>query len=127
MTDDTAARQLLQARTREVVGALPEVTEDNSAGDHYAFIVRGKKFAYYLDDHHGDGRVAFQCKMPPGEMRRLVDADPSRYFAPPYMARHGWVGLYLDTSNVDWNEVAGMAAVAWSLVAPKRLAASQGI
>jgi predicted DNA-binding protein (MmcQ/YjbR family) len=118
VSTDRALGEKLQAKMREVVGALPEVTEENSAGDHYGFLVGGRKFAYYLDDHHGDGRIAFQCKMPPGEMGRLVELDPQKYFKPPYMARHGWVGVYLDTGEVDWDEIAGMASVAWSLVAP---------
>jgi hypothetical protein len=119
VSTDEALRRTVQARIREVVGALPDVAEENSAGDHFAFLVRGKKFACYLDDHHGDGRLAFQCKMPPGEMGRLLEANPRKYFAPPYMARHGWVGVYLDTGEVDWDEIAGLASVAWSLVAPK--------
>jgi hypothetical protein len=63
------------------VVALPEAEVTRPAGQRCSFSVRDKKFAHFLDDHHGDGRIAFQCKMPPGEMGRLVEMDPER-FAP---------------------------------------------
>ncbi len=119
MTTDPALARRLQEATRAVVGTLPEVEEASPAGQHYAFTVRGKKFAYFLDDHHGDGRIVFQCKMPPGEMGRLVEMDPEKFAPAPYMARYGWVSVYIDRGEVDWDEIAGMAAVAWSLTAPK--------
>ena len=44
---------------------LPEV--DISGEEHLKFQVRRKTFAYYLDDHHGDGQVALCCKVHPLE------------------------------------------------------------
>lgn len=43
----------------------PEATSDGDR--HLRFAVRGRTFAYHLDDHHGDGRVAVCCKAPPGD------------------------------------------------------------
>jgi phosphoribosylglycinamide formyltransferase-1 len=102
--------------------ALPEVCEA-VAGQHSSFVVCGKKFAYFLVDHHGDGRVAMQCKAAPGENVALVESDPVRFHLPAYMARHGWVGLYLDVGAVDWREVEELLSDAYLLNAPKRLAA----
>jgi hypothetical protein len=106
-------------RLVEICADLPEV---EVAGDqHHAFSVRKKKFAYHLVDHHGDGRVALECKAPPGENAALVASDPARFFMPKYMAHHGWVGLYLDLLEIDWGEVRELLTDAYLLTAPKRL------
>ena len=87
-----------------------------------AFLVRDKKFAYYLVDHHGNGRVELQCKAERGVNGTLVDAEPDRLFLPPYMAQHGWIGMYLDVGPVDWDEAEALLTDAYCLVAPKSLA-----
>ncbi|HZM29261.1 MAG TPA: MmcQ/YjbR family DNA-binding protein [Acidimicrobiales bacterium] len=48
-------------RLRAICPALPEVTERLSHGSP-AWFVRGRKTVdMYLDDHHGDGRLAIRC------------------------------------------------------------------
>jgi hypothetical protein len=111
-----------RARLAEICLALPEVTEQVE-GRHASFLARKKKFAYYLDDHHGDGRLAACCRAVPGENNVLAAADPVRFFIPPYIGPRGWVGLYLDVDPVDWDEVVELAVDSYLLVAPKRLAA----
>ena len=85
--------------------------------------VRGKRFAWYLDDHHGDGMVALSCKAAPGVQQDLVERFPDRYFVPSYLGARGWVGLRLDQPPVDWDEVDELLCDAYCLAAPKRLAA----
>ncbi len=46
--------------------SLPE-TEQRDAGDHADFRVRGRVFAYFLNNHHGDGIVSVCCKAALGE------------------------------------------------------------
>jgi hypothetical protein len=111
-----------RARLAEICLALPEVAE-RVEGRHASFLVRRKKFAYYLDDHHGDGRLAACCRAVPGENTVLAAADPVRFFIPPYIGPRGWVGLYLDVDPVDWDEVVELVVDSYLLVAPKRLAA----
>ena len=48
-------------------------------GQHASFLIRKKTFAYYLDDHHGDGIVAVTCKVLPGDNAALVAANPKRF------------------------------------------------
>jgi predicted DNA-binding protein (MmcQ/YjbR family) len=93
-------------------------------GRHAGFHIRKKTFAYFLDDHHGDGIVAVICKVLPGDNKALVASDPARFYMPAYVASKGWVGLHLDKGEVDWEEVKELVMHSYLLVAPKRLAAS---
>ena len=113
-------RQL--ARLRKICGLLPEAAVE-PVGQHHSLLVRGKKFGYHLVDHHGDDRVSVQCKAEPGLNATLVAADAARFFLPPYMARHGWIGIWTDVGTVDWDELEAFLTDAYRLTAPKRLAA----
>jgi phosphoribosylglycinamide formyltransferase-1 len=114
------ARRSPRERVAEICLALPEAT--CRGGQHDAYSVRNKKFAYYLDDHHGDGRLAINCKGMPGQNTALAASDPVRFHVPPYVGPRGWIGLYLDTGRVDWTEVAELLVDSYLLAAPKRLA-----
>ncbi|HLT61761.1 MAG TPA: MmcQ/YjbR family DNA-binding protein, partial [Microlunatus sp.] len=66
------------AAVRAACLRLPEVTERPSHGSP-AFFVREKKcFVMFLDDHHGDGRLAIWCAAPPGAQADLVETEPDR-------------------------------------------------
>ena len=108
-------------RLVDACAGLPEVVA--GGGRHIRFVVRGKTFVYYLDDHHGDGRIAVCCKVPPGDQETLVAMDPERYYLPAYLARYGWISLRVDLPAVDWDEVSELVVDSYRLVAPKRLAA----
>ncbi|HET8631032.1 MAG TPA: MmcQ/YjbR family DNA-binding protein [Thermomicrobiales bacterium] len=109
-------------RLRRLCLALPETTERLSHGEP-AWFVRGKKtFAMYADHHHDD-RLAFWCAASPVVQRGLVEAQPERFFVPPYVGHRGWLGVYLDVP-VDWDEIAALVADAYRLVAPRRLLAA---
>lgn len=75
-------------------------TEMNRLESHAAFMVRNKKFAYYLDNHHGDGMVAITCKVGPGDHELLAKSQPERYYLPAYLASRGWVALRF--SDLVW-------------------------
>jgi hypothetical protein len=107
-------------RVRELCLALPEVTERLSHGSPTWF-VRGKKtFVMYLDDHHGDGRLALWCAAPEGMQEALIAGEPDHYFRPPYVGHRGWIGVHLNR-GLDWNEIAGAIEDAYGEVAPKTL------
>jgi hypothetical protein len=109
-------------RFRKLGLTLAEV-ETGDVREHTFLAVRGKKFAWHLVDHHGDGRISMQCKAERGENAELVASEPDRFFMPPYMARHGWVGLWLDVGKIDWEEIRELVTDAYRLTAPKRLVA----
>lgn len=105
---------------RRICTALPEVTERLSHGAPTFFIRDKKTFVMFLDDHHGDGRVAIWCAAPPGAQGDLVDEEPDRFFVPPYVGHRGWLGVRLDI-DPDWDELEGIIADAYRVVAPKTL------
>ena len=110
-----------RAHVQAICLALPETT---AAGDQQlTFQVRGRTFAYYLDDRHGDGRIALCCKAAPGENAELVASDPERFYLPSYVGPKGWVSPRLDLGEVDWGEAAELVLDSYRLVAPRRLAA----
>jgi hypothetical protein len=128
VADSAAAEPRAEAleRVRRVCDALPETNERPSHGSP-AFFIRDKKaFAMFLDDHHGDGRLALWCAAPDGMQHALVEGAPAHYFVPPYVGHRGWVGVRLDR-DLDWEEIAGVLEDAWLTVAPKRLVQASGL
>ena len=99
---------------------LPEASRELQ-GDHASFRVRKKVFAYFLNNHHGDGIVSVCCKVLPGDNAVLVAGDPAKFYMPAYIGPRGWVGLRLDIRKVDWEEVEELVRGSYQLTAPKTL------
>src|SRR3546814_20797338 len=79
--------------------ALPEADEVVSHGMPCFGIVKGKKFAYFTEDHHGDGKIAILVKISGGdEQAALIEMDEDRYYRPAYFG-DGWVGIRLDLGS----------------------------
>jgi hypothetical protein len=57
---------------------------------------------------------------PLGAQEALIEADPARFFRPPYVGPSGWVGLVLD-ARPDWNEVERLVQIAYRHVATRKL------
>ena len=116
-------RERVLERLRRICLGLPEVEERPSHGAP-TFFVRGKRpFVMVLTNHHRDGRFAIWCAAGDGLQATLVDADPERFFVPPYVGHRGWLGVRLDR-GLDWNELAGIAEDAYAEVAPAKLVAA---
>ena len=113
-----AKRKTVLERLRRICLALPETTERLSHGAPSFFVREKTCFLMLLDDHHGDGNFALWCAAPPGDQQLLVDADPAKFFVPPYVGHRGWLGVRLN-EGVDWEEIAGIVEDAFSTVAPK--------
>lgn len=108
-------------RITRICAALPEVARAVH-GDHADFRVRKKVFAYYLDNHHGDGIVSICCKSALGENIDRAGTEPERFYLPAYIGPRGWLGLRLDRGPIDWHEVENILHLSYSLAAPKTLA-----
>jgi hypothetical protein len=114
-----SGRESALATVREICLALPETSERRSHGAP-TFFIRGKRaFVMFLDDHHGDGRLAVWCAAPAGAQALLTASNPDRYFVPPYVGHRGWIGLRLDR-DATRDEIAGVIEDAWLDRAPKR-------
>jgi len=104
-------------RLREICLALP-AAEERETWECPTFRVRDKIYAMYVEDE--DDRPAFWAKAPPGNQTHLVEADPERFFVPPYVGSKGWIGMQLDR-RVAWHEVAIVVERSYRMTAPKKL------
>ncbi|HEV3177217.1 MAG TPA: MmcQ/YjbR family DNA-binding protein [Stellaceae bacterium] len=107
---------------REICLALPEA-EERETWELPTFRVRDKIYAMFVEDE--DDRPAFWAKAPPGNQTHLVEADPERFFVPPYVGHKGWIGMHLDR-RVAWREVAVVVERSYRMTAPKRLIERMG-
>ena len=104
---------------REMCLSFPEA-EDVSSHGMPDFKVKGKSFAYFCVNHHGDGRVALWLRSPPGAQAVHTGLNPAAYFVPPYVGPRGWLGIELD-KGLDWQEVADRVREAYVNTAPLSL------
>jgi phosphoribosylglycinamide formyltransferase 1 len=112
----------LRGRVRELAMALPEADEVVSHGMPCFGIVKGKKFAYFTEDHHGDGKTALLVKISGAdEQAALIEMDEERYYRPAYFG-DGWIGIRLDLGDTEWDAIGDWLRKSWLAVAPKKLA-----
>jgi hypothetical protein len=114
----------ISAAVREVCLSFPEAEEFLSHGSPN-FRVRGKTFATYCINHHGDGRIALWLSSPPGAQEVHTKGEPKHFFVPPYVGPRGWLGVNLD-KGLSWKRIAVLVREAYEKVAPKPLIAQIG-
>ncbi|MES2522696.1 MAG: MmcQ/YjbR family DNA-binding protein [Gemmatimonadota bacterium] len=109
-------------RLRRLCLALPEAHEAEAWGAP-TFRVRNKLFAMYAapGNSHG-GRAAVWIKAAPENQASMIQADPLRFFKPPYVGPSGWIGVWLDVTP-DWDELRDLLTDGYRRTAPKKLAA----
>lgn len=114
----------LLVRLREICLAFPETGEKVSHGAA-AFHVKGKMFAYFVHNHHGDQITAVQIKTSGrDEQDMLLEADPDLFLFPPYIGVSGWLSMSVGGEDpVDWDHVAERVRISYRLAAPPKLAA----
>jgi predicted DNA-binding protein (MmcQ/YjbR family) len=117
------AKDINQA-VREVCLSFPEAEEFLSHGSPN-FRVRGKTFATYVINHHGDGRIALWLNAPTGAQEHHTGAEPKHFFVPPYVGPRGWLGVHLN-KGISWKRVAALVRQAYEKVAPRPLAEAIG-
>jgi predicted DNA-binding protein (MmcQ/YjbR family) len=103
---------------RTICLLYPETTEGEGVGSP-SFCVRKKIFAMH---HPMNDRPSLWCKAPRGFQETVVSNDPDRYFVPPYVGHHGWVGVWLD-GDLDWDFIRDLVDDSYRMTAPKRLVA----
>src|SRR5688572_27847228 len=104
-----------------LVKSLPEAMAIPAGDRHLSLEVRGKRFGWFLDDHHGDGRLALNLKARRGVNQTLAENAPERFHVPKYIGHHGWVGVWFDFFAPNWKEIKMLIVDAYQSTAPKRL------
>jgi hypothetical protein len=114
------AEQQAIDRVRRICLALPEATEKLAWGE--PTFRAGKIFAMMDTHHHGVDHVAVVVPAELGAQETLVAADPERFFVPPYVGVHGWIGARIDRPP-DWEAIEALIRDAYRMIAPPRLLA----
>jgi hypothetical protein len=109
-------------RIRALCLAQPRTVEKVSHGMPVFFIEKGRTFAWYADNHHGNGITAVLVKTSGADgQAMLVEAEPETFYRPAYLTPSGWIGLRLDTGDTDWARVAARIEQSWATAATPRL------
>ncbi|MET0661345.1 MAG: MmcQ/YjbR family DNA-binding protein [Steroidobacteraceae bacterium] len=114
----------ITAVVRELCLSFPEA-EEVAAHGMSNFRVRGKIFAVYALNHHGDGRIALWLNAPAGAQSAHLRGAPRHFFVPPYVGPRGWLGVVLDR-GLAWQRIAELVREAYEKVAPARLSVQIG-
>lgn len=121
VTADTRPEALLD-QLRKIALQQPESYEKQSHGTPAFGVEGGKMFAYFQQNHHGDGITAVLVKTSgEEEQAMLIESDPDLYYRPAYLGPAGWVGIRLDRPPVDWAHVEQWLGKSWRRAAPRRL------
>lgn len=110
---------------REVCLSFPDAEEYLSHGSPNFRVRKGKTFATYVVNHHGDGRIALWLNSPEGAQGHYTSAEPKYFFVPPYVGPRGWLGVNLD-EGISWKRIAMLVREAYEKIAPAELAARIG-
>jgi predicted DNA-binding protein (MmcQ/YjbR family) len=121
MADRRAARTIPKA-VRELCLAFPEVEEFESHGSPNFRARKGKVFAVWALNHHGDGHAALWLNTPAAEQSRLIASAPQHLFKPQYVGPSGWIGVELNR-GFSWKRVVQLAHMAYLNSTPAKLAA----
>lgn len=110
---------------REVCLSFPQAEEFMSHGAPNFRVRKGRTFATYAVNIHGDGRVALWINAPDGAQAQHVAREPKHFFVPPYVGTRGWLGVNLD-QGMDWKRIARFVREAYVNTAPAKLTAGLG-
>lgn len=115
----------LPATVSKLCLSFPESEEFISHGSPNFRVRKGKVFATFVINHHGDGRIALWLPSIAATQDHLVRSEPKYFFVPPYLGPRGWIGVRLD-KRLSWRRVAALVQDAFRRVAPARLGEKLG-
>jgi predicted DNA-binding protein (MmcQ/YjbR family) len=107
---------------RELCLAFPEAEEFESHGSPNFRARKGRVFAVFALNHHGDGRVALWLNTPAVEQSRLIESAPKHLFKPQYVGPSGWIGVELNR-GFSWKRVIELVHMAYVNSSPAKLVA----
>jgi len=119
-------KRTIPKAVRELCLAFPAVEEFESHGSpNYRSregSKKGKVFAVFALNHHGDGHVGLWLNTPAVEQSRLLDSEPKHLFKPPYVGPSGWIGVELNR-GFSWKRVIELVHMAYANSSPAKLVA----
>ena len=117
--------QYLYQIAQQICLSFPQSEEFVSHGAPNFRVKKGKIFAVYAQNLHGDKRVALWLNSPAGAQAAWVEPkvrganDESDYFVPPYVGPRGWLGVRLDR-ELAFSHVHDLVYEAYVNTAPKK-------
>jgi predicted DNA-binding protein (MmcQ/YjbR family) len=117
-----AKARTIPAAVRELCLAFPDVEEFESHGSPNFRARKGRVFAVWALNHHGDGHVALWLNTPAMEQSRLIASAPKHIYKPQYVGPSGWIGVELNR-GFSWKRVAALTHLAYLNSSPARLVA----
>ncbi len=111
-------------RIRALSLAQPRAAEKLSHGMPVFFIEKGRTYAWFSDNHHGNGITAVLVKTSGTDEQDAL--DPQIFYKPAYLAPSGWIGMNLDAATIDWDQVEARIEQSWAYAATPRLREQYG-
>jgi len=111
----------IRAAVAELCLAFPEAEEFESHGSPNYRSRKGKVFAVWALNHHGDGHVGLWLNTPAMEQSRLL-ASSRQVYRPPYVGPSGWIGIELN-KGFSWKRVCELTHQAWLNSTPAKITA----
>lgn len=111
----------IPAAVRELCLAFPEAEEFESHGSPNYRARKGKVFAVWALNHHGDGHVGLWLNTPALEQSRLL-ASSRQLYKPQYVGPAGWIGIELN-KGIGWKRVCELVHMAYVNSSPAKLSA----
>jgi predicted DNA-binding protein (MmcQ/YjbR family) len=111
----TAPAAPILTRLRKICSQLPGVIETVTFG-HPTFQIDGKTFTVF-EQYKGEFGLAMKVEQ---ELQPVFLKDP-RFYLTPYIGKHGWVTLRMETNPLDWKEIRELVRGSYTLVAPKKV------
>lgn len=119
-------KRSIPAAVRDLCLGFPGVEEFESHGaPNYRARLgarKGRVFAIFAVNHHGDGHVGLWLNTPALEQARLLASSARHLYKPPFVGPSGWIGVELNR-GVSWKRVAELAHLAYVNSSPAKLAA----
>jgi predicted DNA-binding protein (MmcQ/YjbR family) len=122
MADKRSSPRSIPRAVRGLCLAFPDAEEFESHGSPNFRARKGRVFAVFALNHHGDGHVALWLNTPAAEQSRLIESAPKHIFKPQYVGPSGWIGVELNR-GLSWKRVIELVHMAYVNSSPAKLVA----
>jgi len=104
----------------EIVESFPDAVALPVASVHLSLEIRGMRFGWFMENHHGNHRIEINCKALPGVGEAMVEKNRAVYVIPKMVRNRGWgIGFWLDVPGIDWDEIRDLLHDAYVIATPQ--------